>query len=121
MVIYLFRRRPIARERARHVIEAFRQHGATSPEKAMTSKELGLPARFDEFMDRRGGRAGIIVEVSEGKYYLDEAKLGQARGLDQKTVIVKEKETVKVRCPYCGNLYEITENRCPTCGAPMGK
>jgi rubrerythrin len=45
----------------------------------MTSEELGLPGRFDEFMDRRGGKSGIIIEVSEGKYYLDEAKLEQAR------------------------------------------
>lgn len=118
----MFRRRPGPGNRARRVIEAFRQHGATTPEKAMTSEELGLPGRFDEFMDRRRGKSGIIIEVSEGKYYLDETKLEQARATQgEKTVIVKEREIVKLRCSYCGNLYEITENKCPTCGAPAGK
>lgn len=108
--------------RARRVIEAFRQHGATSPENAMTSEELGLPGRFDKFMDRRGGRSGIIVEVSEGRYYLDETKLGQHDRLEgERTVIIKEREIVKLRCPYCSNLYDITENKCPTCGAPADK
>jgi hypothetical protein len=118
----VFRRRPAARERARRIIDIFQQHGATSPEKAMTSKELGLPGRFDEFMDRRGDRSGIIVGVSGGKYYLDEAKLEGFRiPKEDKTMIIKEKEIVKLRCSYCGNLYEITENKCPNCGAPAGK
>jgi hypothetical protein len=121
----MFRRNPARRERARRVVEAFRQHGATSPEKAMTSEQLGLPGRFDEFMDRRGGRSGIIVEVSEGKYYLDEARLKETLGSQATpeggTVVIKEREIVKIRCSYCGNLYEITENKCPTCGAPAGK
>jgi len=31
--------------------------------------------------------------------------------------IIKEKEViVKVRCPYCHNLYDETLNRCPHCG-----
>jgi hypothetical protein len=33
------------------------------------------------------------------------------------TVIVRE--VVKVRCSFCGNLMEVTEARCPTCGAPQ--
>jgi heme/copper-type cytochrome/quinol oxidase subunit 2 len=27
------------------------------------------------------------------------------------------REIVKIRCPYCGNLYDETEDKCPTCGA----
>jgi len=97
----VLRRRPGLGNRARLVIEAFRQHGATTPEKAMTSEELGLPGRFDEFMDRRGGKSGMIVEVSEGGCYLGETKLGQARATQgEKTVIVKEREIVKLRCSY---------------------
>jgi len=58
-------------------IEAvFRTKGATSPEKAMTAQELGLPPRFEEAMRRRLGATGIFVEV-RGKYYLDEARLKQ--------------------------------------------
>lgn len=34
--------------------------------------------------------------------------------------LVKEREiireVVKIRCPYCGNLYDETEDRCPHCG-----
>jgi len=108
------------RERARRIIAIFRQHGATTPEKAMTSQQLGLPPRFDEFMDRRGGKSGIIVEVPPGKYYLDEARLkemmgglGGAAG----NSATGEKEAAKVRCPYCGNMYDPSSSKCPFCGA----
>jgi len=32
-------------------------------------------------------------------------------------VIIKEREIVKVRCPYCGTLADVTLNKCPNCGA----
>ena len=60
----------------REIISTFRVKGATSPERAMTIQELGVPPRFEEAMHRRLGATGIFVEVS-GKYYLDEAKLKQ--------------------------------------------
>jgi tRNA(Ile2) C34 agmatinyltransferase TiaS len=32
--------------------------------------------------------------------------------------IIKEKQViVKIRCPYCKNLYEETYDKCPYCGA----
>lgn len=62
----------------RRLVYAFREKGATSPDKAMTAQELGLPPRFEEAMKRRLGATGIFVEVG-GKYYLDEAKLKQVR------------------------------------------
>lgn len=65
--------RPIQR-----IIAVFREKGATSPDKAMTAQELGLPPRFEEAMHRRLGATGIFVEVN-GKYYLDEAKLKQVQ------------------------------------------
>jgi hypothetical protein len=58
------------------MIERFRQKGATSPEKAMTIQELGLPPRFEEAMHRRLGQSGIFVEVN-GKYYLSVERLKQ--------------------------------------------
>ena len=64
------------RRRLREMIERFRQKGATSPEKALTIQELGLPPRFEEAMHRRLGRSGIFVEIS-GKYYLNEERLKQ--------------------------------------------
>jgi len=60
------------------IVARFREKGATSPEKAMTAQELGLPPRFEEAMKRRLGATGIFVEVG-GKYYLDEAKLKQVQ------------------------------------------
>jgi hypothetical protein len=72
----MFRRPGEMRERVLAIAEQFRQKGATSPEKAMTAQELGLPLRFEEAMKRRLGRTGIFVDVG-GRYYLDEARLSQ--------------------------------------------
>jgi hypothetical protein len=60
------------------IVARFREKGATSPEKAMTAQELGLPPRFEEAMKRRLGVTGIFVQVG-GKYYLDEARLKQVQ------------------------------------------
>jgi hypothetical protein len=27
------------------------------------------------------------------------------------------REVVKIRCPYCGSLYDEAEDKCPNCGA----
>ncbi len=72
----MFRDREEMRRRLSEIIEKFRQKGATSPEKAMTIQELGLPPRFEQAMHRRLGQTGIFVEVN-GKYYLNEERLKQ--------------------------------------------
>jgi hypothetical protein len=72
----MFRDREEMRRRLHEIIERFRQKGATSPEKAMTIQELGLPPRFEEAMHRRVGQLGIFVEIN-GKYYLNEERLKQ--------------------------------------------
>jgi hypothetical protein len=72
------RRRQEIKEQLTAVIEKFRQKGATSPEKALTSQELELPPRFEEAMHRRLGRSGVFVEVN-GKYYLSEARLKEVQ------------------------------------------
>ena len=72
----MFRRREELRKWLYEVVEKFRQKGATSPDKAMTAEELGLPPFFKEAMKRRLGRLGIFVEV-DGKYYLSEERLKQ--------------------------------------------
>jgi hypothetical protein len=66
------------RESLREIIDKFRQKGATGPEKALTTEELGLPPEFKELMQRRLGQRGIFVEVN-GKYYLDEKRLEEMR------------------------------------------
>jgi hypothetical protein len=72
----MFRSQEGMRRRLQEVIERFRKKGATSPEKAMTIQELGLPWRFEEAMHRRLGQSGIFVQVN-GKYYLNEERLKQ--------------------------------------------
>jgi len=74
----MFRRRQGRRGRIAQGVERFREKGATTPEKAMTSQELGLPPRFDEAMDRRLGQLGIFVKVGD-KYYLSEERLKAVR------------------------------------------
>jgi hypothetical protein len=63
-------------QRIQGIIQKFRDKGATSPEKALTIQELGLPPRFEEAMHRRLGQTGIFVEEN-GKYYLNEERLKQ--------------------------------------------
>jgi Na+/H+ antiporter NhaC len=43
----------------------------------------------------------------------------QAPSMPQQSPPEKEiiREIVKIRCPYCGNLYDEGQNKCPTCGA----
>jgi len=74
----MFRRRPDRRGRVAQIVEVFRAKGATSPEKAMTSQELGLPPRFDEAMNRRLGQTGIFVKVGD-RYYLSEERLKEVQ------------------------------------------
>ena len=72
----MYRDREQNRHRLQEIIRKFREKGATSPEKAMTIQELGLPPRFEQAMHRRLGQTGIFVEVN-GKYYLNEDRLKQ--------------------------------------------
>jgi hypothetical protein len=74
----VFRGQGGGRGRLQGLVARFREKGATSPEKAMTAQELGLPPRFEEAMKRRLGTTGIFVQVG-GKYYLDEVRLQQVQ------------------------------------------
>ncbi len=65
-------------ERFRRLVGAFQQKGATSPEKALTAEELGLPPRFEEYMDSHSGQTKVFVEVN-GKYYLDQKALEEMK------------------------------------------
>lgn len=74
----MFRRREEIRQQLMNLIAKFKEKGATTPEKALTAQELGLPPRFEEAMHRRLGRSGIFVEVN-GKYYLSEERLKEVQ------------------------------------------
>ncbi len=72
----MFRDREIIRRRLKELVQRFREKGATTPEKAMSIEELGLPPRFEQAMHRRLGQTRIFIEVNN-KYYLDEERLKQ--------------------------------------------
>ena len=72
----MFRNPQETHRRLAEIVEKFRQKGATSPEKALTLEELGLPSRFEQAMHRRLGQTGIFVNVN-GKYFLNEERLKQ--------------------------------------------
>ncbi len=60
----MFRDPQEMRRRLQEIIEKFRQKGATSPEKALTLEEVGLPPRFQQAMNRRLGQTGIFVKLT---------------------------------------------------------
>ena len=64
--------------RIRQIIQTFQAKGAISPETALTADELGLSRMFVRVMKRRRGKTRIFIEVN-GKYYLDEKTLNEAR------------------------------------------
>jgi len=55
-------------------VEKFRKNGALSPEKAMSTEELGLSDEFKVFLHNSPRLFGVFVEV-DGKYYLSEEQL----------------------------------------------
>ena len=70
-------------QRIEAIARRFREKGATSPEKALTALELGLPPQFEDAMKRRLGQTGVFVQIGD-RYYLNESRLsefGQGRGL----------------------------------------
>ena len=59
--------------RMREVVETFREKGATSPEKALSLEELGLPPMFEMMILSPMGQSSPFME-HEGKYYLSEER-----------------------------------------------
>jgi hypothetical protein len=55
-----------------------------------------------------------IIRVIRGKQGLQ----GQVAGENQPIVKEREiiREIVKIRCPYCNNIYDETLDKCPYCG-----
>ncbi len=60
------------------IVEIFKKHGATSPETAMTLKDLNLPPMFGMMLMSSMENMGIFVEY-KGRYYLSEERINQLR------------------------------------------
>ena len=58
-------------EKIQENIQKFQEKGATSPQTAMTAKELGLSRIFVRIIERRREQTKMFVEIN-GKYYLDQ-------------------------------------------------
>jgi len=65
---------PIVERRLEEVLSIFREKGATSPEKALSPEELGLPSVVKYFIRSPMGSQLPFVEV-DGKFYLSEEKV----------------------------------------------
>ena len=52
----------------RHIVEAFERAGATSPERAVTLEELGIPNRVAA---RRLKARAVLREAAPGRFYVD--------------------------------------------------
>ena len=58
----------------RRVVDTFREKGATTPEKAMTWKQLGFPEAFEHILPQIQSDKSPIVKKGN-KYYLSETRL----------------------------------------------
>ena len=74
----MLRRREEILKRVTAIAAKFREKDATTPEKALTTQELGLPPLFEEAMHRRLGKSGIFIEVN-GKYYMSEQRFKEVQ------------------------------------------
>ncbi len=52
----------------RHIVEAFERAGATSPERAVTLEELGIP---NHVAARRLKARAVLREAAPGRFYVD--------------------------------------------------
>lgn len=65
--------------------------------------------------------------VSEPYHVMEEIQNGISSQTSKETqpykeIVTKEVTTiVKVPCPYCGSLNEVTEKKCANCGANVGR
>lgn len=54
----------------------------------------------------------IIYQIAKG-WKSPEQREGVQAVIKEREII---KEIVKIRCPYCNNLYNEIEDKCPNCG-----
>lgn len=61
--------------------------------------------------DGRFWRKAVLQGVSEKPLVLERERVPRAA---ERTIVIRE--IVKIRCPYCGGLYDEVKDRCPYCG-----
>lgn len=71
--------------------------------------------RFEEEQKKKG-LVKYIDEDGNVMWGTPEQVIKWKRESVKKEIII-QREIVKIRCPYCGRLYEETHDKCPHCGA----
>ncbi len=68
----------VAARKRRKILEAFREAGALSADRAVSQPELGLRGSA---IFRRLVRSGVLIECGDERYYLDEEAAARAHYL----------------------------------------
>jgi hypothetical protein len=56
----------------------------------------------------------IVSAIRSGSSGLNSSSLPDQPEVREREII---REIVKIKCPYCGQLYDQKEDKCPNCGA----
>ena len=82
--------------------------GAKLVENGSTKKGTKLVGKL---YDREFWEKIVLEGISEKPLVLERQR---GPNVAERTIIVRE--VVKIRCPYCGGLYDEVKDRCPYCG-----
>jgi len=82
--------------------------GAKLVENGSTKKGTKLVGKL---YDREFWEKIVLEGISEKPLVLERQRVPNVA---ERTIIVRE--VVKIRCPYCGGLYDEVKDRCPYCG-----
>ena len=79
----------------------------------------GIPRHEFEVDDPYGWKQAIAAEILDRNQVIQPTP----QQIQTTTSFVKEtiREIVKIPCPYCGSLVDITWPNCGSCGAPLSK
>jgi DNA-directed RNA polymerase subunit RPC12/RpoP len=82
--------------------------GAKLVDTGSTKKGANLKGKL---YDTRFWKKTVLQGVSEKPLSLERERVPSVA---ERTIIIRE--IVKIRCPYCGGLYDEPKDRCPYCG-----
>jgi hypothetical protein len=116
----------------RLIFEAGEPRGIARGKPSHTVIDVSLHDVRDLSIERRRlGRARLEIELALGRPQFEllepevwagaiaEAKRALPVGAPVATRTIIERQVVKVRCRFCGNLANEVDGRCASCGAPL--
>jgi len=60
---------------------------------------------------------GVFIPPKSSKVAIPSTDVNAEHATIKAKKVVEERVIIKVKCPYCGTLYDQTLDRCPYCGA----